>query len=46
MLGDAPSSPAFGAESAVLLHLIASIDPDGAGAVPRNRQAFSRNAHL
>ena len=33
MLGDAAIVSSFGAESAVLLHLIASIDRDCAGAV-------------
>ncbi len=34
----------FGTESAVLLHMIAEIDPAHAGAVPRHRHAVLRDA--
>ncbi len=39
-------SPRFGAESAVLLHLAAQVDPNDAGDVPRYRQALPRDARL
>ena len=46
MLGDAAIVSSFGAESAVLLHLIASIDRTVPVLFLRNGQAFSRDAGL
>ncbi len=46
LAGDVAVVSSFGAESAVLLHLIAQRRSVGAGAVPRDRQAFPRDAGL